>query len=89
MEKILSNIIVNKDLLCLNNRQFLLVKIANCDLKIGDICKDNLGNVFTIISSVHYKFVEDIPEWYLKTPQYYLEGETDNIGDYLIKILLD
>lgn len=80
---------MNKDLLCLNNRQYLFVKIANCNLKAGDICEDNLGNIFTVKSRVHYKFIGEIPEWYLKTPQYYLEGETDNIGDYLIKILLD
>lgn len=83
------NSIVKKEILNLRNCQYLLVRIANCNLKVGDICKDDLGNVFTVKAWVHYKFSGEIPEWYFKTPEYQLEGKSNDIGNYLTKIVMD
>lgn len=38
---------------------------------------------------VHYKFSGEIPEWYFKTPECQLEGKSNDIGNYLTKIVMD
>ena len=55
MNQNICNTIVKKEILNLRNCQYLLVRIANCNLKVGDICKDDLGNVFTVISQSELK----------------------------------
>lgn len=78
------NTVVKKEILSIGNSQILLVRLSNPTVKSGDICKDNLGNIFTVKAAAHYKFTNEIPEWYLKTPEYQLEGKSFEIGQYLI-----
>ena len=45
---------------------------------------DENGNIFFLGLPIFFRFIGDIPDWYLKTTTVPVEGvhSTDNIGDY-------
>lgn len=80
------NKIVEKEILHVNGKPLLLVKLENSNLQIGEHCKDFSGNIFTVKSVAHYKFTSNTPDWYISSPQFQLEGNVMPEGDYLIKL---
>ena len=64
---------------------FQIIAIPNDVLNTaGNMLKDDLGNIFTIGNPVHYKFKDNIPEWYFETSHVMLKDTTvDKIGEYI------
>lgn len=81
-----NNTIVEKELLAIGERTLLLIRVYNPTFKVGDICQDDIGHVFNVKSTVHYKFTDKVPKWYLETPEFQLEGDSLEIGSYLTRI---
>ncbi|MBO5338049.1 MAG: hypothetical protein J6A94_13075 [Lachnospiraceae bacterium] len=53
-------------------------------IEIGNILRDELGNIFEVGSPTHYSFKGEIPEWYLETVSLILKGiKIDKVGDYV------
>lgn len=70
---------------CIDRKPISVAVLDNdMQLRMNDILIDENGNTFTVKGFEMFRFVtNEFPDWYLKISFVMLEGDFNNMGDYL------
>ncbi len=82
-QKIYSKIIFRSRLPIKNKHQLSIVFCPSDTVHMHDTLIDEKENEFTVIGVEMLEFSKSIPKWYRKHVPLIIEGNVDNIGDYL------